>query len=392
VKSAKVGTYADGGNLYLQVTAGTADASGKPSLRKSWVFRWAEDGKDRYMGLGAVHTVSLAEAREKAREARKLRVEGIDPIEHRNAQRAAARLERAKAITFDECRDRYITAHQAGWRSVKHVSEWRTTLQAYVSPIFGKLPDQSIDVPLVMLALEPIWNKIPHTANRIRGRIERILDWATVRGYRQGENPARWRRHLDHLLPGVSKVRAAGHYPALPYSEIGTFMAELKSHGGGSSCALAFLILTAARSGEVLGASWDEIDFEARLWTIPAARMKSHREHRVPLSEPACEILKRQADMRENELVFPGRTRQLNNRGFYHLFQRMGREGLTVHGFRSTFRDWAAEQTNFSREVCEMALAHAVSDKTEAAYRRGDMFEKRRQLMEAWAEYCGKTI
>jgi hypothetical protein len=210
VKNAKVGTYADGGNLYLQVTPGTADANGKPTLRKSWVFRWAEDGKERYMGLGAVHTVSLAEAREKAREARKLRVDGIDPIAHREAQRVAAKLEQAKSLTFDECRDQYITAHRAGWRSPKHAGEWKASLESYVTPVFGKLLVQALDVGLVMRALEPIWNTIPDTANRIRVRIERILNWATVRGFRQGENPARWRGHLDRLLPKVNKVRAAG--------------------------------------------------------------------------------------------------------------------------------------------------------------------------------------
>jgi integrase len=386
VKNAKPGMHPDGAGLYLQVT------QGKSGLNKSWVFRWAEDGRDRYMGLGPLHTVTLAEAREKAREARLLRLDGVDPIEHRNAQRNAARLERAKAMSFDECRDRYIAAHQSGWRSVKHASEWRTTLSAYVSPVFGKLPVQSIDVALVMTALEPTWTKIPDTANRIRVRIERILNWATVRGYRQGENPARWRGHLDHLLPRVSKVRAAGHHAALPYAEISTFMAELKCRDGVTPRALEFAILTAARSGEVLGARWDEIDLDAGLWTIPAERMKAGREHRVPLSKAACDVLKRMAKVRENNLVFPGTRRaHIGNMAFHNMFQRMGREALTVHGFRSTFRDWVAEKTNFPGDAAELALAHKVRDKTEAAYRRGDMLDKRRPLMEAWAEYCGKT-
>jgi integrase len=253
------------------------------------------------------------------------------------------------------------------------------------------LPVQSIDVALVMKALEPIWNEIPDTANRIRVRIERILDWATVRGFRNGENPARWRGHLDHLLPKVSKVRAAGHHAALPYAQITSFLEELRTREGVTPRALEFAILTAARSGEVLGARWDEIDLDARLWTIPATRMKAGREHRVPLSEAALAVLGRMAKVRESDFVFPGTRRaQIGNMAFHNMFARMGRDGLTVHGFRSTFRDWAAEQTEFPGEVAEMALAHAVSDKTEAAYRRGDMFDKRRQLMDAWAEYCGR--
>jgi integrase len=343
------------------------------------------------MGLGAVHTVGLAEAREKAREARKLRVDGLDPIAHREAQRVAAKLEQAKALTFDECRDRYITAHRAGWRSPRHAAEWKASLENYVTPVFGKLPVQSIDVALVMRALEPIWNTIPDTANRIRIRIERILNWATVRGFRQGENPARWRGHLDHLLPKVNKVRAAGHHAALPYAELPAFMRELRTRKGVTPRALEFAVLTAARSGEVLGARWSEIDLEARLWTVPADRMKRGREHRVPLSAAACDILRAMASMRENGFVFPGTRRaQIGNMAFHNMFERMGRGDLTVHGFRSTFRDWVAEQTEFPGEVAEMALAHAVSDKTEAAYRRGDMFDKRRQLMDAWAEYCGQ--
>jgi integrase len=384
VKNVKPGAHADGGGLYLQVTEGT-----NGGLRKSWVFRWAEDGRDHYHGLGPLHTVTLAEAREKARECRKLRLEGIDPIEHRNAQRLAIKLEKAKALTFDECRDRYIATHRAGWRSPKHASEWTTTLSAYITPVFGNLPVQNIDVALVMKAIEPIWTKIPDTANRIRVRVERILDWAKVRGFRTGENPARWKGHLDKLLPAKSKVKKPGHHAALPYAQIGAFMTELRARDGVTPRALEFAILTAARSGEVLGARWDEFDLRARLWTIPAARMKAGREHRVPLSDAACDVLMRMAKVQENDFVFPGTRRaQIGNMAFHNMFERMGREDLTVHGFRSTFRDWAAEQTSFPGEVAEMALAHAVSDKTEAAYRRGDMFEKRRGLMDAWAAYC----
>jgi len=385
VKNAKAGMHADGGGLYLQVTEGTSGG-----LRKSWVFRWGEDGRDRYHGLGPLHTVTLAEAREKARDCRKLRLDGVDPIEHRNAQRLAIRLEKAKALTFDECRDRYVATHRAGWRSPKHASEWTTTLSTYITPVLGNLPVQNIDVALMMKAIEPIWNKIPDTANRIRVRVERILDWAKVRGFRTGENPARWKGHLDKLLPAKSKVRKPGHHAALPYAQVGAFLTELRARDGVTPRALEFAILTAARSGEVLGARWDEFDLRARLWTIPAARMKAGREHRVPLSDAACDVLMRMAKVQESDFVFPGTRRaQIGNMAFHNMFERMGREDLTVHGFRSTFRDWAAEQTSFPGEVAEMALAHAVSDKTEAAYRRGDMFEKRRQLMDAWAEYCG---
>jgi integrase len=390
VKNAAVGTYADGGNLYLQVTAGTAGANGKPTLRKSWVFRWAEDGKDRYMGLGAAHTVGLAEAREKARKARLLRLDGIDPIQHRDDRLAALKLELAKAMSFRECAEAYIRTHRAGWRSVLHAADWEASLGRFVYPQIGALPVQAIDTALVMKVLEPIWNKIPDSANRLRTRIERILDWAKARGYREGENPARWKGHMKNLLPAVSKVRRAGNHAALPYPEIGKFMAVLRDEAGVASRALQFLILTATRSGEALGARWEEIDLDARLWVIPADRMKAGREHRVPLSEAACDLLRQQAAVREGAFVFPGRTRAtLRNMALHHVLERIKRDDVTIHGFRSTFRDWAAEETSFPREVAEMALAHLVGDETERAYWRGDVFQKRRQLMDAWADYCG---
>jgi len=267
---------------------------------------------------------------------------------------------------------------------------WESTLAADVYPIFGSLPVQAVDTALVMRAIEPIWTTKPETASRVRGRIESILDWAAARGYREGANPARWRGHLENLLPKKTKVRRVEHHAALPYPEIGTFTAELRRHEGVAAQALEFAILTAARTGEVLGARWPEFNVTDRLWTIPAERMKAGKEHRVPLSDAALAILEQMAAIRSGEFVFPGGKagRPLSNMTFLMLLRRFGREDLTVHGFRSSFRDWAAERTGFPAEVAEMALAHVVSDKVEAAYRRGDLFQKRRQLAEAWAKFC----
>lgn len=379
------GLYGDGGGLFLQVS---------PSGTKSWIFRFKEAGKLRVMGLGPLHTVSLAEAREKARECRRLRLEGKDPIEERKVVRAAAKLDAAKAITFKECAENYITAHKAGWRNAKHAYQWPATLSTYVYPRFGALPVQSIDVALVMKALEPIWTAKPETASRVRGRIESIIDWATARGYRRGENPARWRGHLENLLPNRNKVRRVEHYAALPYAEIGGFMAELRRQEGVGGRALEFTILTAARTGEVIGAKWGEINIADRLWIVPAARMKAGKEHRVPLSDPAVAILEMIKAIRSGDSVFPGgrRGRPLSGMAMLMLLRRMRQSELTVHGFRSTFRDWAAECTAFPAEVAEIALAHTVSDRVEAAYRRGDLFQKRRQIMEAWAQFCSTSV
>jgi integrase len=379
------GYYGDGGGLYLQVSASGA---------KSWVFRYKESGQQHEMGLGPVHTIGLAEAREKARDCRRVRLDGFDPIEARKATRAQARLDAAKAMTFKECAERYIASHKAGWRNPKHSAQWPSTLATYVYPVFGDLPAQAIDVGLVMKAVEPIWATKPETASRVRGRIESVLDWAAARGFRQGENPARWRGHLEKLLPKKTKVRRVGHHAALPFAEIGTFMAELRKQEGVAARAFEFGILTAARTGEVIGAQWAEIDLEARLWTLPAERMKAGREHRVPLSEPALAILTAMREVREGGFVFPGgRARQpLSNMAFLMLLRRMGRGDLTAHGFRSTFSDWCSERTNFPAEVREMALAHIVNDKVEAAYRRGDLFQKRRQLMDAWTRFCSAPV
>jgi integrase len=375
------GYLGDGGGLYLLVG---------PNGAKSWVFRFREAGRLREMGLGPLHTIGLAEAREKARECRRVRLDGIDPIEARKATRTQAKLEAAKAMTFRECAERYIASHKAGWRNPKHAAQWPATLSTYVYPIFGNLPAQAIDVGLVMKAIEPIWTEKPETASRVRGRVESVLDWATSRNYRQGENPARWRGHLENLLPKKAKVRRVKHHAALPYGEIAAFMIELRQQDGIAARALEFAILTAARTGEAIGAKWDEIDTAERLWTIPADRMKAGREHRVPLSDAALAILEDLRNVRHGVFVFPGGKagRPISNMSMLMLLRRMGRGNLTAHGFRSSFRDWAAERTTFPAEVAEMALAHTVSDKVEAAYRRGNLFQKRRQLSNAWARYC----
>ena len=375
------GMYHDGGGLYLQVSAGGA---------KSWIFRFMLDGRAREMGLGPLHAIPLAEARKRAAECRRMRLDGIDPIAARSSQRDAKKLEVARAMTFDACAAAYIDAHKAGWRNAKHREQWPNTLNTYACPVFGTLPVQAIDVGLVMKALEPIWRTKPETASRLRGRIEAVLDWATVRGHRKGENPARWRGHLDKLLPARSKVRKVEHHPALPYEELADFVAALRSQEGVAPRALEFLILTAARTGEVIGARWDEVDLKEKIWVVPAARMKAGREHRVPLSTATAAVLEEMKQIRESELVCPGgkKGKPLSNMAILAVLRRMERGELTAHGFRSSFRDWAAERTTFPREVAEMALAHTVGDKVEAAYRRGDLFRKRRQIMEAWVRSC----
>ena len=375
------GLYADGWGLYLLV--------GRNGT-KSWVYRYRQDGRLRDMGLGPLRLVSLAEAREEAQVWRKLRHKGGDPIASRRAEKAGKRLEAAKAISFRQCAERYIAAHRAGWKNAKHAAQWPSTLATYAYPIFGELAVQAIDVALVMQALEPIWQQKPETASRVRQRIEAVLDWATARKFREGENPARWRGHLENLLPAPGKIRQVEHHAALPYDEIGAFMAVLRDQEGVAAQALELAILTAARTGEVIGAKWDEFDLAGGMWTVPAGRMKAQREHRVPLSAPALALLTALHETRTGDVVFSGarRGKPISNMAMLMLLRRMGRGELTAHGFRSTFRDWAAECTNFPREIAEMALAHVVSDKVEAAYRRGDLVAKRRQLMEAWGRYC----
>lgn len=393
--------YADGGGLYLQVSEGGA----------SWIYRYMLKGLARQMGLGPLALYGLKEARLKALDARRLRHEGIDPIDARRAARAKTKLDAAKAMTFAQCAAAYIKAHRAGWRNAKHAAQWSATLATYADPIIGALPVQAIDTTLVMQVLEQeiraapgrpgaaLWTARPETAGRLRGRIESILDWAKVRGFRDGENPARWRGHLDKLLPARAKVRSVKHHAALPYTELPDFMAELRRHESVAARALEFAILTAARTGEVIEAPWDEFDLAARLWTVPADRMNK-KAHRVPLSARAMTILEEMSRLGHalgagtqvdgETYVFAGgkRGQPLSNMAFLMLLRRMKRDDLTAHGFRSTFRDWAAERTNFPSEVAEMALAHAVSSKVEQAYRRGDLFERRRDMMAAWSTFA----
>jgi integrase len=378
------GMHADGGGLYLRVSE---------SGTKGWIFRFGESGRLHDMGLGPAHTISLAKAREFARECRELRLQGIDPIAHRRASLAARKASEAKAMTFKQCAEAYMASHEDAWRNARHREQWRRSLAMYVYPTFGELPVAAIDIGLVMKVIEPLWKTRTETGSRVRGRIERILDWAKVRGFRSGENPARWRGHLDHLLPARSKLRRVKHFAALPYAEIGGFMAALRQQSSIGARALEFTILAAARTGETIGATWDEIDLAAGTWTIPGSRMKGGKEHKVPLSAAAIAVLKVMAAVRQSEFVFPGArgSQPLSAMAMAMALRRIGRDDLTVHGFRSSFRDWAAERTNFPREVAEMALAHAIPDAVEAAYRRGDLFDKRRKLMDAWAAYCAKV-
>ena len=385
-KVKKPGMYADGAGLYLQVTG-----DGEAHVARSWIYRFTLRGRAREMGLGSLSTFGLAEARTKAAECRRLTYEGIDPIEARRNERAKVALDAAKSLTFKECTEQYIAAHRAGWRNAKHAAQWSTTVKTYAEPVIGALPVQGINTALVMKIIEPLWSKKPETAARLRGRIEAVLDWATARSYRQGENPARWRGHLDKLLPARTKMRKVKHHAALPYDDLPEFMAALRAQEGVSALALEFLILTAARTGEVIGALPAEI--KDNVWTVPAGRMKGSKEHRVPLSAPALAIVEKMQKEHGGAFLFAGgkRDKPLSNMAMLALLERMDRSDLTAHGFRSTFRDWAAERTNYPNEVVEMALAHAIDNKVEAAYRRGDLFEKRRLLMAEWAKFCAST-
>jgi integrase len=386
----KPGMYADGGNLYLQVTP---SKDGK-RFNRSWIFRYRVNGRLRDMGLGSTDTLSLSEAREKAREQRKQRLDGIDPIDARRALVAPA----VNLMTFDEAAAEVIKAKEDTWTNAVHAGQWRDTLKAFCSPVVGTKPVRDINTADVTRILDAIWKDKPETANRLRGRIEAVLNWAKARGLRDGENPARWRGHLDHIYSSVtaakaakrSRTGAAAHHAALPYDQIGPFMATLRATKGTNARALEFAILTAARTAEVLGARWDEIDETAKTWTVPANRMKGGKEHRVPLSNQAMALIK--AANRNGKYVFGNGDRQLSKMAFTQLLgDRLKRDDITPHGFRSTFRDWCAEQTNFPREIAEAALAHVVGNKTEAAYQRGDLLEKRRKLMDAWSQYANRS-
>ncbi|MFB9127401.1 site-specific integrase [Paraburkholderia dipogonis] len=380
-KTTKPGLYADGGNLYLQITSAGV---------KSWLFRYMRKGKPRGMGLGPVHTIGLAEARALALTCRRQLLDDIDPIDAREAKRKAETTAAADEISFQHCAEKYIEAHRTGWKNAKHADQWTNTLTTYAYPIFDSRSVAAIDTTLVMKVLEPIWATKTETASRLRGRIESVLDWATVRGYRTGENPARLKGHLDTLLPKRSRVQKVTHHPALPYADLSAFMPKLRAQEGTAARALEVLILTATRTNEVIGATWSEFDLDEGVWTIPAERMKMRKEHRVPRSARAIALVKMQQEVKRGDYVFPGRRDKspLSNMAMLQLLERMKRDDITVHGFRSTFRDWAGETTHYPREVCEAALAHGIKDKAEAAYARGDLFVKRAALMQDWANFC----
>jgi integrase len=375
VETAKApGRYSDGGNLYLSIS----DNGGR-----RWVFMYRFAGKQREMGLGSASRAgtSLARARELAAEARTALAAELDPLETRRAARQAERV----VPSFGECADAYIESHRSSWRSD---AQWTLTLSRHCAPI-RNMPVDSIDTEAVLKVLQPIWERLAETAKRLRGRIEKVLDAAAVRGFRTGENPARWRGHLQYLL---SKPRALtrGHHAALPYEKISEFLGQLRARQTLAARALEYTILTACRSGEVCGARWEEIDLVKAVWIIPGSRMKAGKEHRVPLSDRAVALLTALKEVCASDFVFPGRAhgKPLSGMAMIMQLRRMKADDITVHGFRSTFRDWASETTSFPHEVCEQALAHTIGNKTEAAYRRGDLFEKRRKLMQAWATYC----
>jgi integrase len=362
-----------------------------PSGGRSWVLRITIGAKRRDMGLGGFPDVTLAGAREAARKARDKVREGIDPIEEGKAARSALRAAASKVVTFKEAAESYTAAHETSWKNPKHRAQWKSTLATYAYPKIGQLSVQDVELAHVLDILEPIWTVKTETASRLRGRIELVLDWATARGHRQGLNPARWRGHLDKLLAKPTKATRPEHHEALPCNEAGAFMERLRSVDGMGAKALEFAILTAARSGEVRGATWAEIDLPNKIWTIPAGRMKAGKEHRIPLSPVAVKLLEKlPAITGEGGLVFEApRGGQLSDMTMSAVLRRMKVKAVP-HGFRSTFRDWSAELTSYPHEVCEMALAHTIRNKAEAAYRRGDLFEKRRRLMDDWAKFLGQ--
>lgn len=367
--------------LALQVTGTGA---------RSWILRVMVGGKRRDMGLGGYPDVTLAGAKEAARAARAKIKEGIDPIDDGKAKRSALAAAVASAMTFSEAASAYVATKEHEWKNAKHGAQWRATLETYAYPIIGKVFVRDIGLEHIVKVLEPIWTTKTETASRLRGRIEAVLDWATVRGYRKGDNPARWRGHLDKVLAQPGKVKSIEHHAALDWREIGAFIMALREHEGMSAKMLEFAILTAARSGEVRGATWGEIDLDGATWTIPADRMKAGKEHRIPLSGAAMKLL--EALPRDGDIVFLSPTgKQFSDAAMSALLKRMGRADLTGHGFRSTFRDWAGETTAYPREVIEHALAHQLKDKAEAAYARGSLFEKRRRLMDEWARFTGKV-
>ena len=396
LKSARsVETVTDAGyhrcdrGLYLQVAKGGT---------KSWLFRYKSPvtSKQREMGLGPLSLVSLAAARELAIECRRQLLSGLDPLEERKQVKRAQQLAQAKSITFQEAAEKCIESKKHEWKNAKHAQQWSNTLGTYAYPIFGDIAVSDVDTDLVLKAIEPIWISKAETASRVRQRIETVLDWARARGYVEGENPARLRGHLDNILAKTAKVKRVKHHPAVPYKQISEFMEQLRERTGSSALALEFMILTAARTGEVRGAKWKEVDLTTNVWTVPAERMKAGREHRIPLSKRAVAILMSiQSNRNPEEFVFPGwkAGTGLSDGALLALMKKIAFGPYTPHGFRSTFRDWAAEEAyEFSNETVELALAHTIKNKAEAAYRRGDQLERRRELMAAWANYIDQQV
>lgn len=378
----KPGYYPDGAGLYLQVSEGGS---------KSWLFRFMLNGRAREMGLGSLLAISLADARARASDCRRLLADGVDPIEARKQGRVQVALQAARTITFEDAWKKFIATNSAKWKNAKHVAQWESTLETYAGKVMGHVPVADIDTGMVLRVLEPIWTTKHETATRLRQRIEKVLSWATVHKYRSGENPARWRGHLDQTLPTISKEERVEHFPALPYKEIPTFMPKLREQEGIASSALELTILSAMRTEAVIAAKPAEFDLDEAIWTVPAARMKGKKRspHKVPLSPRAVAIV-RERIKAGGEYMFPGlkEGKPLSNGAMLQLLDRMKRGDITVHGFRSTFKDWAAECTSYPEIVSEMALGHRIPDKVQAAYRRGDLLEKRRGLMDEWARYC----
>ncbi|MEO8022103.1 integrase arm-type DNA-binding domain-containing protein [Polaromonas sp.] len=379
------GRYAVGGvaGLHLWV---------KDTGMRSWVLRLTVGDVRKDMGMGGYPDVTLAGAREAARRARDLVVQGIDPVQQRRDARALLMADSAKAKTFAECTAAYIEAKGEEWRNAKHRQQWANTLATYADPVIGRLRVRDITLAHILDVLQPIWKTKTETAVRVRGRMETVLDWAAVRGYRDGENPARWKGHLEQMLPKPSKVSKVVHHGAVPVDGLSEFMTALRAMPGTGARALEFAVLTAARSGEVRGATWWEFDIPGKSWTIPGERMKAGKEHRVPLSKQALQLLASLPRIEGTEFVFPGvKGQPLSDMTLSAVMRRMEVDAVP-HGFRSTFRDWAAERTNFPRELAEMALAHAIENKVEAAYRRGDLLAKRMQMMQAWADFSDTPL
>jgi integrase len=374
------GMYGDGRRLWLEIKPGVE----RPS--KGWIFRYRDrEGRGRYLGLGSAYDISLEEARDRAdEESRKLEA-GLDPLADKRARKAVSQVE--KIPTFDECAERYILQHESEWSNATHRHQWQQTLADYASPVIGDLPVNAIDTSLVCRVLEPIWASKTQTASRLRARIEAVLSMAKVLGWRTGENPAAWRGHLDQVFGKPKKVTKPQNHPSLHYSKIAEFVAALRQRKGISALALEFTILSGGRTDEVLGAQWNELDLVAKTWSIPAERMKSDRPHRVPLSGRMIEILAVMAADRRSEFIFPGSVGpRLDDSALDNVLRRMN-SNVTVHGFRSTFRTWVEEETSTPHAIAEAALAHRVGNATEAAYQRGDLLERRRELMEHWAVY-----